>query len=249
MSNTINIIKRVIDKVFLGNSRVNYRIQLFNDLKKYYLNIDTSNINILEIGSKDGEDTTRLISLNPRKLTLLDLPGGDQESEAWYKELLINTNIESKLGNFAYEDLLGGETFDLIWCTGVLYHNTEQLRFLRRLYDHLSKNGVLVLESATCKNPNLKNKNIVEIIYPPSEEHKKKYHVSGNVTHLPSRQAIRSWLEMVGFADILDSKCFNAQSLFLGKDRAAFICKRPEVSNLKGSVVKKFSAYPYGRSL
>jgi len=107
------------------------------------------------------------------------------------------------------------------------YHNTEQLRFLRRLYDHLSKKGVLVLESATCKNPSIKNKNIVEIIYPPSDAYKIKFHASGNVTHLPSKQAIHSWLEMVGLKSIFTSKYFDTQSFFLGKDRAAFICSRP----------------------
>ena len=41
--------------------------------------------------------------------------------------------------------------FNLIWCTGVLYHNAEQLRFLRKLFNLLEDEGYLVLESATLR--------------------------------------------------------------------------------------------------
>ena len=42
---------------------------------------------------------------------------------------------------------------DLVWCAGVLYHNPEQLRMVRLLYDLLEPGDVLVLESATTRNP------------------------------------------------------------------------------------------------
>ena len=41
--------------------------------------------------------------------------------------------------------------FDLIWFTGVIYHNPEQLRFLYKLYNQLNTKGVLVLESSTIR--------------------------------------------------------------------------------------------------
>ena len=59
-----------------------------------------------------------------------------------------------------YEDL---GKFDLIYFTGVLYHNPEQLRFIKRLYDQLNIDGVLVLESATIRKKALRNTNVVEI--------------------------------------------------------------------------------------
>ncbi|MBT7665825.1 MAG: hypothetical protein HN608_12970, partial [Rhodospirillaceae bacterium] len=46
----------------------------------------------------------------------------------------------------ALDDLL---PFDLIWCTGVLYHNPEQLRMIARLFDWTAAGGHLVLETAT----------------------------------------------------------------------------------------------------
>src|SRR3989442_11286959 len=33
------------------------------------------------------------------------------------------------------------EPFDVVWCTGVLYHNPEQLRMVRRLSDLLKPGG------------------------------------------------------------------------------------------------------------
>ena len=53
--------------------------------------------------------------------------------------------------------------FDLIYFTGVLYHNPEQLRFIQKLYDKLNYGGVLVLESATTRKRKLINENVVEI--------------------------------------------------------------------------------------
>ena len=57
--------------------------------------------------------------------------------------------------------------FRLIWCTGVLYHNAEQLRFLRKLFNLLEDDGYLVLESATLRlSAKLRQGNYVEIFYP-----------------------------------------------------------------------------------
>ncbi len=48
------------------------------------------------------------------------------------------------------------------------------------------------------------------------------------MTHLPTRQAIRSWLEMVGFEAVTLSNCHRRMMPGLAKTRAAFIVRRPE---------------------
>ena len=53
--------------------------------------------------------------------------------------------------------------FDLVYFTGVLYHNPEQLRFIQKLYDKLNYGGVLVFESATTRKRKFINENVVEI--------------------------------------------------------------------------------------
>lgn len=59
------------------------------------------------------------------------------------------------IDNFAY----------LIWCLGVLYHNVEQLRLLKRLYDLSNMNGCVMIESST-KKKKLENQNVMEIHLP-----------------------------------------------------------------------------------
>lgn len=242
------LLRKIIDKVFFGDRRINYRVALFEEFKRYNGGKNFTGEIVLEIGSRDGQDTERLLALNPQELQLVDLPGGNQDQQEWYKAISSDPRVKSVLGNFAYDLLFENNTFSVIWCSGVLYHNTEQLRFLRLLYDALKPNGILVLESATTKTRKLKNLKVVEILYPPSEKTKKNYHISSNVTHLPSKSAVRAWLEMVGFGEIFESKCHDAQSFFLGDHRAAFICRKSTNGITPSSPVEKQSAYLYGRS-
>jgi len=119
------------------------------------------------------------------------------------------------------------EPFDLVWCTGVLYHNPEQLRMVRRLHDLVRPGGVLVLESATTRQRRLRGANCVELLYPPSAQAKRKYHVSMNITHLPSARAIESWLAMVGFERLVRSGCHRRVSRPLALARVAYLATRP----------------------
>src|SRR5262245_17997209 len=83
-------------------------------------------------------------------------------------------------------DRPGARAVPLYLVHRVLYHNPEQLRMIRRLWDLLKPGGVLVLESAVTRRRALLGENCVEIISPPSEAVMKKYHLSLNITHLPS---------------------------------------------------------------
>jgi len=120
------------------------------------------------------------------------------------------------------QDFVSLGKFDLVWCTGVLYHNAEQLRFLRKLYNLLSRGGYLVLESATLRDSrHLRSGNFVQIHYPDT------YSNTGTITHLPTRSAIKTWLNMVGFKDIYDSHCYRVSDRRLSQHRYACICQRP----------------------
>jgi len=211
-----SLLKRII-----GWVPVDYRAALFEDLRTY-LN-GARPYRILEIGPKDGHDTRRLLQLKPDVLTLIDLPRMKDVNEKWLHDIDAS-NIQYISANLMYSAVVETlEPYDCIWCTGVLYHNPEQLRMVKKLYDLLKPGGVLVLESATARTPRLRNANCIEIIYPPSETFKKKYHISMNVTHLPSARAIASWLGMVGFQNIVRSSCHRKASWALSRTRAAFL--------------------------
>ncbi len=119
------------------------------------------------------------------------------------------------------------EPFDVVWCTGVLYHNPEQLRFVRQMFDLTKPGGLLVLESATARRSATRNQNCVELWYPPSKDSARDYHLSANITHLPSLKAMETWLRMIGFTEIELSACHRKVNRMLGKTRAAFVSRRP----------------------
>jgi len=208
-------------------SRADYRAALFEELREY-LGVGHPR-RILEIGPKDGEDTRRLLQLAPDVLTLVDLPRMKPVNEAWLREL-DGAKIEYVSANLMYTDALDGREFDAIWCTGVLYHNPEQLRMIKKLYDLLRPDGVLVLESATIRRRRLRDDCCVEIIYPASERSEKKYHLSRNITHLPSASAVAAWLAMVGFERIVRSDCHRKASAALARHRVAYFGTKPTES-------------------
>ena len=211
--------------VLTSNLRNPYRYYLFEELKDIYGSDSFHNKKILEIGPKDGEDTLRLQSLKPSTITLIDLPLLKNENhhlnkyyEEFLKPNLEKINVESRLifGNFQYMeekeyDELG--KFDLIWFTGVLYHNPEQLKMLKKIYNLLNDDGILVMETSTTRNRKLVNQTAIEIEV-------------GGQYHFPSRKAVHLILKMVGFGEIHQSKCFNRENFNKKNIRLAVIAKK-----------------------
>lgn len=176
---------------------------------------------IMEIGPKHGEDSQLLAGLDPKELVLLDLPEKDQAVHGWLADVEEHCPTRYVSGNllyFAPDALEELGSFDLVWCLGVLYHNVEQLRLLRRLFTLTAPDGMLVLESATTRNRLLAGKNVVEVHWP------ELYRGQRTITHLPSRQAIKSWLEMVGFADVAIEDVYSRH---IAWQRAVLTAKRP----------------------
>jgi SAM-dependent methyltransferase len=182
---------------------------------------------VLEIGPRDGVDSARLAALADGRLVLVDLP----DKESWVRSWLPSLDpakVELFIGNIMYDTALDAqEPFDLVWCTGVLYHNPEQLRMVRRLYDFTRPGGLLAIETATARRAATRDENCVEIWYPSDKALMNRYHLAGHITHLPSRRAVESWLHMVGFRDIAPSSCHRRVTRALAADRAAFVARRP----------------------
>lgn len=61
----------------------------------------------------------------------------------------------------------------------------------------------------------------MEIVYPPSDELKRKYHISAKA------RALAAWMQMVVFDDIVTSTSHRRVSRALARARAAFIATRP----------------------
>lgn len=220
---------KVLARRYLGPPAKDYRGYLFDDLVAELGGVKPARV--LEIGPKDGKDTARLLSLDPGHLLLVDLEDKKPYIDAWLPAL-ARPNLELRYGNVMYDAWIEAlEPFDVVWCTGVLYHNPEQLRMLAKLRALLAPRGVLVVESATARRRSLRDENCVEIWYPPPQGAiKKRYHISSNVTHVPSRKAIESWLHLVGFDGVRLSDCHRQQSRALARTRAAFLARRGETA-------------------
>lgn len=219
-------IVRILSKSEKFEGTFAYRKYLFQEVVDYYGQDYFQNKRFLEIGPKDGEDTKRLYSLNPRDYVLFDLPDKSIENKKFQKTLQEGHELIIK--NFLYLDKKEYDDlgkFDLIYFTGVLYHNPEQLRFIKKLYTKLNFGGVLVLESATTRNLLYKKKNIVQVFYP------KTYRDTTTITHLPSKKAIKSWLFMVGFSNVIDSKCYDPENYNVRNNRYACFAQKKENDN------------------
>jgi len=205
-----------------GSEPLMYRKVLFDELLERVGMGYFHGSRILEIGPKDGFDSQRLASLLPVELVMIDLPEKLEGNKRWLNQITCQKKyIEA---NFMYMTMQEYETlgrFRLIWCTGVLYHNAEQMRMLRKLYRLLEVGGYLVLESATLRLAKaLRNGSYVEIHYPET------YRQTGTVTHLPTAGAIKAWLTMVGFREIYDSNCYVSHHKNLIGQRYACLCKK-----------------------
>ncbi len=177
---------------------------------------------VLEIGPKHGLDSRLLAGLGPSELVLVDLPEKDALIRDWYAEverLAPTRHISANLLYLTHEELAALGTFDLVWCLGVVYHNVEQLRLLRMLFQLTRSGGAIVLESSTTRDRLLARKNVVEIHWP------EPYRGERTITHHPSRRALKSWLEMVGFSDVRIEPVYSRATAW---QRAVLTAVRPE---------------------
>lgn len=231
----------MIDTLLDLPSRIRYRLTggapdyrefLFSELVKRLAGRRA--LRILEIGPRDGVDTARLLTLAPERLCLVDLPDKEERVRGWMATL-ASPAVDLIVGNIMYDAACATLVdFDVVWCTGVLYHNPEQLRMVRRLYEFVRPGGLLVIESATARRRHLRDENCVEIWHGVDKAVHRRYHVSKNITHLPSRRSVSSWLEMVGFEDIRQSDCHRRITRALAANRAAFIARRPMRDSAQG---------------
>jgi len=203
---------------------------VFHSLNDKGLLEQFQNKRILEIGPKHGLDSRLLADLNPSELMLIDLPSKKEMVEKWLPEVASKCKVTPIYGNLLYlseEQIRDIGKFDLIFCFGVLYHNVEQIRLLKKLYNLCAVNGMVVVESATARSRAVRKLNGVEIYWPET------YRKIQTVTHLPSRLAIKSWLEMVGFTDV---EICDVYSKSLSRHRAVLI-------GLKRSDAKPYYSY------
>ena len=242
-------LKKIYYKIFLreirltGKLRNPYREYLFQELKEKYGKDYFANKRILEVGPKDGEDTLRLDSLSPAKLILNDLEEIQQENHpvnTFYKNNLL-PNLEKVVSDYEfifgninyleYDEIQKLGKFDLIWFTGVIYHVPEQLRLIKKLYNMMNENGVLVLETSTTRNQKIANHEAIEI-------------VNNGAYFFPSRKGIVRLLELAGFVNISKSNCYDKENFNKKNIRLALFAEK----NIKDNEIYHREKYIFGEA-
>jgi len=142
-----------------------------------------------DIGCNNGYYLFRMLSQKPKKLVGFD-------PSALYKTQFdfINHFIQSDI---VYE-LLGVEhlpfyehKFDILFCLGVLYHRSDPIATLKALYNGLSPDGELILDTF-----------MIDGDEPFSLCPAKTYSKIPNVYFVPTINALKNWLERAKFKDI-----------------------------------------------
>lgn len=150
---------------------------------------DASELDVLEVGPKHGLHTKLLSGLKAKSITCVELNEKRGEIDKWWEHITVPKEI-------VYSDILKFTTerrFGLILFSGVLYHNQEQLRILRKLHTLAAPGCRLILETATTRTKALQTLNVIEVYWPEG------YRRTKTVRFLPSKLACRSLLEMSGW--------------------------------------------------
>lgn len=188
---------------------------------------EVSGVDVLEVGPKHGLHTRLVDAHGPKSITLVELEEKRGMTSAWLKDIKSPTEV-------FYQDLLRfntGKRFGLILLAGIIYHNTEQLRLLKKVWALGAPGCKLVFESATTRTPALQALNVIEVHWPRS------YRDTGTVKFLPSKQACVSMLEMAGWR-VLDTSDRHQDEA--NPDRITVVCERIDdfklVSYADGSI-------------
>ena len=93
------VLRGVRRRLLGGPPPGDYRAYLFEELVAYLDGRRPKRI--LEIGPKDGQDTQRLLELDPERLTLLDLPRLEASNRVWL-DRIGSSRIEYVSANVMY---------------------------------------------------------------------------------------------------------------------------------------------------
>lgn len=178
-------------------------------------NIPIRDKKILEIGPKHGLHT-RIIDQNyPKSITCIDLINKKDVHQSWLPEIRGKIDI-------IYEDIIRFNTeekFEIILCSGVIYHNTEQIRILKKLWSLSSEDCYLIVESSTIRDKDLKDKNVIQVHWPETYRG-----VAGLIFH-PSKKALISMLDMSGW-EVVESSDEGITPEAVNEERITLLCRR-----------------------
>lgn len=146
---------------------------------------------VLEIGPKNGFHSRWIDrALEPSMLVMVELPQKRVYADEWRHELRCRHEFVFE-SVFASERLAAMEPFDLVFCTGVLYHTVEHFKLLHLMRRFTRPGGAMVFQSSVDLEH---DEPVILLKWTDAAQ-------TGSYAH-PSRSALFMMLEMTGWGEV-----------------------------------------------
>ncbi|MGB3402968.1 MAG: tRNA 5-methoxyuridine(34)/uridine 5-oxyacetic acid(34) synthase CmoB [Microcoleaceae cyanobacterium] len=159
---------------------------------------------VADIGCHNGYFMFRMADQQPEIVIGFEPYG----KHFWNYQLIQNIIQQNNL----YFELLGVEQidlypnfFDTIFCLGILYHHTDPVSLLRKMYSALSSGGEIVID---CQG--------IPGELPIALTPRKRYANARGIWFLPTQTCLENWIARAGFQQI---QCFFAEPLSIQEQR------------------------------
>lgn len=185
--------------------------------------LDCSDCRFFEVGPKHGLHTLLIDTHQPKSITCVEGPNKLRSDERYFRENRTwIPHIKTEKFEVHYQDFdhfVSEERYDLIFYAGVIYHNTNQMGQLNRLYDIAAPGAYMMFESSTTRTAEFMDKNIIEVHYPPYSPADR----AQTVVFHPSKLACKSMLDVAGWDIIETSDDYEDIS---NPDRINILCRK-----------------------
>lgn len=154
------------------------------------------NKRVLDVGCNNGYYLLRLLGLAERRGERLGCALGIDPSEAFcfafqlFQRYLARPELGYELLGIEHASLFG-ETFDIVLCLGIVYHQRDPLSALQSLRRCMRRGGLLVLESQAIEGEE------PVALFPPD-----RYAKMRNVYFVPTASCLAAWAERAGFTNV-----------------------------------------------
>ncbi len=162
------------------------------------------NRKIADIGCHNGYFMFRMVAQEPDYVI-----GFEPYGKHFWNFQLIQNIVQQKMLRF---ELLGVEQidlypnfFDTIFCLGILYHQTDPVSLLRKMYTALAPKGEIVID---CQG--------IPGDLPVALTPRKRYANARGIWFLPTQSCLEHWIIRAGFSQI---RCFFAEPLSTQEQR------------------------------
>jgi tRNA (mo5U34)-methyltransferase len=153
---------------------------------------DLSQRTVLDVGCGNGYHCLRMAGENARFVLGIDPSQKFLAQFSVIQHYLQQRNAHLlPLGIEDMPDSMGENSFDTVFCMGVLYHQKSPIHLIQKLHGLLRKGGELVLETLIVDGDQ------TTVLVPSG-----RYAQMRNVWFLPSTDALELWLAKCGFRNI-----------------------------------------------